>query len=541
MTKPEELIYKLFDADYSLTDEDKYLLNISLFILVKEQIIKKDIPNKKIYFDCKNKEFIPLILEIGNKIKDILVNDKMPLDQTVSVELLNDYEYKTDREGLKKAIYYVHRLRDWLVHKDYELVGDKLFIMPFASDKGDQDYKIELDVADIEKLCNKKNTEFTLDLMNLRSVRLCRQPSKLFVVNGSSNRFIINPETGFVIIVDSRSFHNGHLNFEKIERDAKRILAGEKPAKKGLDVIDVSTLADGEFKLEEYVGVRSYVKKQKVNNGKITVIKFGKVYSDEEATLRSILKKLDINKNGVDQNNYYLAAIYNYATNVYADNDKKHPKFRSFDISGFSIDKINNQQFSDQNSSILNAIKSFNKLYLMRKSDIISANSMEVQRKVSEKLLESLLDLFQKIDKYLEFQKTMVFSSVRNSIDHGNIKVDVETGNINLYDTDDNTVIVDDNNCKIKLSTTVDALHYHIDEYSSYKDEFLSVNDMLDDVIRFTGDISSIQTFKQTIVDVIYLLVGREIDLDRLSMDDDYMELRNMLVQSLVSDIRTIK
>ena len=92
MTKPEELIYKLFDADYSLTDEDKYLLNISLFILVKEQIIKKDIPNKKIYFDCKNKEFIPLILEIGNKIKDILVNDNMPLDQTVSVELLNDYE-----------------------------------------------------------------------------------------------------------------------------------------------------------------------------------------------------------------------------------------------------------------------------------------------------------------------------------------------------------------------------------------------------------------------------------------------------------------
>ena len=538
MTKVEELIYKLFDDDYSLTDEDKNLLTISLFILVKEQIIKKDIPNKIVYFDCKNKEFIPLILEIGNKIKDILVNDKMPLDQTVSVELLNDYEYKTDREGLKKAIYYVHRLRDWLVHKDYELVGDKLFIMPFASDKGDHDYKIELDIADIEKLCNKKNTEFTLDLMNLRSVRLCRQPSKLFVVNGSSNRFIINPETGFVIIVDSRSFHNGNLNFEKIERDAGRILAGEKPEKKGLDVIDVSTLADGEFKLEEYVGVRSYIKKQKVNNGKITVFKFGKVFSDEEATLRSILKKLDINKNGINQNNYYLAAIYNYATNVYADNDKKHPKFRSFDISGFSIDKIDNQQFSDQNSSILNAINCFNKLYLMRKSDIISANSMEVQRKVSEKLLESLLDLFQKIDKYLEFQKTMIFSSVRNSIDHGNIKVDLETGNINLYDTDDNTVIVDDNNCKIKLTTTVDALHYHIDEYSSYKDEFLSVNDMLDDVIRLTGDISTIQTFKQIIVEVIYLLVGREIDLDKLSIDDGYMELKNILIQSLVGNIK---
>ena len=31
MTKPEELIYKLFDADYSLTDEDKYLLNNYVF------------------------------------------------------------------------------------------------------------------------------------------------------------------------------------------------------------------------------------------------------------------------------------------------------------------------------------------------------------------------------------------------------------------------------------------------------------------------------------------------------------------------------
>ncbi|MBQ6324222.1 MAG: hypothetical protein IJI22_05280 [Bacilli bacterium] len=541
MTKPEELIYKLFDADYSLTEEDKNLLTISLFILIKEQIIKKDIPNKIVYFDCKNKEFIPLILEIGNKIKDILVNDKMPLDQTVSVELLNDYEYKTDREGLKKAIYYVHRLRDWLVHKDYELVGDKLFIMPFASDKGDHDYKIELDISDIEKLCNKKNTEFTLDLMNLRSFRLCRQPSKLFVVNGSSNRFIINPETGFVIIVDSRSFHNGHFNFAKIESDAKRILAGEKPEKKGLDVVDVSTLADGEFKLEEYVGVRSYIKKQKVNAGKITVFKFGKVFSDEEATLRSILKKLEINKDGVNKNNYYLAAIYNYATNVYAENDKKHPSFRSFDISGFNIDKIDNQQFSDQNTSILNTIKSFNKLYIMRKNDIISAGSEKVQRKVSEKLLESLLELFQRIDKYLEFQKTMIFSSVRNSIDHGNINIDTSTGMINLYDTDDNTREINDNNCEIKITTDINTLHLHIDEYNEQKDKFVSINSMLEDVERLTSDKKTIGDFKQAIIDVIYLLIDEEIDLNKLSIDDGYLELKNKLVQSLVDDVRRIK
>jgi len=541
MTKPEELIYKLFDADYSLTEEDKNLLTISLFILVKEQIIKKDIPNKKVYFDCKNKEFIPLILEIGNKIKDILVNDKMPLDQTVSVVLLNDYEYKTDREGLKKAVYYVHRLRDWLVHKDYELVGDKLFIMPFALDKGDQDYKLELDVADIEKLCNKKNTEFTLNLMNLRSVRLCRQSSKLFVVNGSSNRFIINPETGFVIIVDSRSFHDDHLNFEKIERDARRILAGDKPTKKGLDVIDVSTLADGEFKLEEYVGVRSYIKKQKVNAGKITVFKFGKVFSDEEATLRSILKKLEINKNGVNKNNYYLAAIYNYATNVYAENDKKHPSFRSFDISGFNIDKIDNQQFSDQNTSILNTIKSFNKLYIMRKNDIISAGSEKVQRKVSEKLLESLLELFQRIDKYLEFQKTMIFSSVINSIDHGNINIDTSTGMINLYDTDDNTREINDNNCEIKITTDINTLHLHIDEYNEQKDKFVSINSMLEDVERLTSDKKTIGDFKQAIIDVIYLLIDEEIDLNKLSIDDGYLELKNKLVQSLVDDVRRIK
>ena len=153
MDEIEELMYKVIDEDYDLTERDKNYLTISSFVLAKEKIIKKDIPKKKVYFDCNKQGYIPLIIELGNIIKNQIIRDGKSLDQTVSVELTNEHLYKEDKEELKKAVYYVHRLRDWLVHKDCKLEGNKVLIKPFASDINhtDKEYTIEVAISDIEK------------------------------------------------------------------------------------------------------------------------------------------------------------------------------------------------------------------------------------------------------------------------------------------------------------------------------------------------------------------------------------------------------
>ena len=541
MDKAEELIYKLVDDNYSLTEEDKNLLNISLFILVKEQVIKKDIPNKKVYFDCKNKEYIPLILEIGNKIRDIIVADGMSLDQTVSVELLNDYEYKENREELKKAIYYVHRLRDWLVHKDYELVNNKLFIKPFAYDKGDNNYTIELDIADIEKLCNKKAIDFSIDLKNFtQGTYHMRHPQNEYIImRGLDSRFIINPNTGFVTLVDRNTFHN-KFNYTKFERDATKVLEGK--SKKKMKVFDMSDTTNGEFRVEDYYLLKGFVKQYvKYNKNEPIVFKFSKIYTEDEATFRSILKQLNIEEDQLNRSNYYLAALYGYATNVYAESDKDHPNPKYFNIRNFKIEKIDNQQFSDQNNSILKSMKEFNDLYSYQKANIESANNLSVQRNINERLLENLLIEFKEIDKYLELQKSIIIDSIRNATDHGNINIDSVTESISLYDTSNNTMNVDDKNCKIKISSDIDTLHRHIDEYKGRENKEYSVNEMLEDVIYFTGDNKVVNKFKQSIIGFVFLLTGKEIDLNKLAITDNYLELKNLLLQNFTEDVKKMK
>ena len=75
MKESNDLVYKILNENYDLTEDEKKQLNLSIFCLIKEKLIKKDIPNKKIYYDLEGKKSLENILEIGNTIKDQLVND----------------------------------------------------------------------------------------------------------------------------------------------------------------------------------------------------------------------------------------------------------------------------------------------------------------------------------------------------------------------------------------------------------------------------------------------------------------------------------
>ena len=202
MDNIEELLYKVIDDDYDLTDTDKNYLTISSFVLAKEKIIKKDIPNDRIYLDCANKNYISLIIELGNLIKNQLIEDGRSLDQTVSVELSNGYLYKGDKEELKKAIYYVHRLRDWLVHKDYKLEGNRLIIKPFSSDRyhPDKEYTIEIKISDIEKICKRSSIDFIFNLNHYpHKNHSLKGFNNVNIISKGQMRFLVRKDVGLVI------------------------------------------------------------------------------------------------------------------------------------------------------------------------------------------------------------------------------------------------------------------------------------------------------------------------------------------------------
>ena len=100
---------------------------------------------------------------------------------------------------------------------------------------------------------------------------------------------------------------------------------------------------------------------------------------------------------------------------------------------------------------------------------------------------------------------------------------------------------VDDKNCKIKISSDIDTLHRHIDEDRGRENKEYSVNEMLEDVIYFTGDNKIVNEFKQSIIGFILLLTGKEIDLNKLAITDNYLELKNLLLQNFTEDVKKIK
>lgn len=126
-------------------DEDAYnIFVISAFLLVKENLIKKDCLNDILYFDCNNNEYIPYIIELAEKIDK---NDYIKNNTTVRIQNNNAPQPK-----LKNAIWLVNKIRDSLAHGAYEIKKDKINIDNDHTDEPNS-YKLTT-TLDIDDLAN---------------------------------------------------------------------------------------------------------------------------------------------------------------------------------------------------------------------------------------------------------------------------------------------------------------------------------------------------------------------------------------------------
>ena len=116
-----EIIENRLKNEKNFVNKDAYnIFVISAFLLVKENLIKKDCLNDILYFDYSNKEYIPYIINLANKIGK---NNYIKCGTTVTIQ----NQPEIDKE-LEEAIWIVNKIRDSLAHGAYEIIDDKIII-----------------------------------------------------------------------------------------------------------------------------------------------------------------------------------------------------------------------------------------------------------------------------------------------------------------------------------------------------------------------------------------------------------------------------
>lgn len=103
------------DKLYDVEPNDYYTLLISRFILLKEKLIKKDINNKTLYFDVTESiEYVPAIRFIAGYVKRKATKY---IENDLSIKIQNKFGSNIGEE----EIWIINKLRDSFVHGKYDI------------------------------------------------------------------------------------------------------------------------------------------------------------------------------------------------------------------------------------------------------------------------------------------------------------------------------------------------------------------------------------------------------------------------------------
>ena len=185
-------------------------------------------------------------------------------------------------------------------------------------------------------------------------------------------------------------------------------------------LIDMSDYSNGKLDYDSFHDILN-IYKMMLRKGiqKDVAFIMAKTYSDGEKLLRGILKDLQLSEKTIERNNYYIAALYNYAVNVYAEKDKERPDPKHFDLNSFQIEKIDNPEYHNMNNKLIKKVDKFNNYVESQKNNLNNGLPSFEQSRIILSMFNNLVDLYMDvIEKYLKRQKEIITSSIRNSIDH---------------------------------------------------------------------------------------------------------------------------
>ncbi|MBP5683657.1 MAG: hypothetical protein J6X02_00185 [Bacilli bacterium] len=473
INRAHELVMKCINnkkASYMI--DDYYTLQISKFLLLKESIIKKNPRTNTIYFNYgKNIEYLKPIKKIVKYLSEhgVIINNDINV-------VITPKEYETEK--LKYIILTFHKLRDAIAHGEYEIDTKNETIIINNLDPKNSEYKMHC-VIPISLLEEFTYCGIPENIMNI----LIKNEKEIFKVNVRKD-VIKRNKTGFQIVKDNpynNLIYNNYMTINKIYDNNLHNINNLYYNKDILNYDDkkISKSYQYESSLKVIKTLLDYIKNSKTISPetKKKAIQLAKKILDNPKYYKALeglekdieyLKKIqdlidDLCKilnidNGI--NSIKHIAIYNYVqmylSNCLDNEDVElKEKIKYIRTSKLKVSFLTNK--NDTNNpdikiirKVRDIIKHYKKLMLQCKNNPNSTNNDY------QKIILGFYNASQELFSLIEERNQSIITSIRNAIDHGNIKLDDD--NITLNDTNDIE------NDKFSCSTTTEDLFMIIND-----------------------------------------------------------------------------
>ena len=467
INRAHELVMKCINnkkASYMI--DDYYTLQISKFLLLKESIIKKNPRTNTIYFNYgKNIEYLKPIKKIVKYLSEhgVIINNDINV-------VITPKEYETEK--LKYIILTFHKLRDAIAHGEYEIDTKNETIIINNLDPKNSEYNMHC-VIPISLLEEFTYCGIPENIMNI----LIKNEKEIFKVNVRKD-VIKRNKTGFQIVKDNpynNLIYNNYMTINKIYDNNLHNINNLYYNKDILNYDDkkISKSYQYESSLKVIKTLLDYIKNSKTISPetKKKAIQLAKKILDNPKYYKALeglekdieyLKKIqdlidDLCKilnidNGI--NSIKHIAIYNYVQ-MYLSNclDNEDVELKE-KIKYIRTSKLKVSFLTDKNDTnnpdikiirkVRDIIKHYKKLMLQCKNNPNSTNNDY------QKIILGFYNASQELFPLIEERNQAIITSIRNAIDHGNIKLDDD--NITLNDTNDIE------NDKFSCSTTTEDL-----------------------------------------------------------------------------------
>ena len=440
-------------------EEDYVLLLISKFLLLKENIIVKNFDTDELFFNVdKNFRYFNAIRYI---VDNALSNGTIKIGNKLSVVLEpSHYNDSKDADLVKNYIIAFHKIRDSIAHGKYEIDNDNGLIK-IRNIKDDYqvvcDLKLEVlemfsvittsktkkdiakgieDLNKIRESYNKKKNDFNLYYNNYKNYLYPIKGNKnlsngdikekLYKLDDSVRNYDYVP---IIKHIDLKDFSkgkeqvvksDGNIDYSKIknERNIQIVKDYEKYLLILLDLVEKDNLFSRSDKIKIYKEAKKIANAIKNRNDIDNTIinKMKKVIREMSSLLR------------VTSDNSKIPAVYNYMQTFLSFKADKIEQIKNEDekiaLGSLRISRINsnfdnNEVYDRQVEAIENIVCECIKDMQEKIKDYNNKKIVGKRRALNDLLFDYY---YKKIIKSLANKNKLIISSIRNGIDHGNVR-----------------------------------------------------------------------------------------------------------------------
>lgn len=443
-------------------EEDYVLLLISKFLLLKENIIVKNFDTNELLFNMdKNYRYFNAIRYI---VDNALSNGTIKIGNKLSVVLEPDhYNDSKDADLVKNYIIAFHKIRDSIAHGKYEIDNDNGLIK-IRNIKDDYQVVCDLKLEVLEMFSvittSKTKKDVVKGLTELNNIRESYNKKKKDYSEYYDNYYIkyLYPSKGNKILlnnmdlkikdkvyrIDDRVRNYNYDPIKKVDlsdfsKEKKQIVQSDG----SIDYINIKNEKNIQIikDYEKYLLILlSIVEKDNLfsRSDKIKIYKEAKKIAnaiknrnDIDNTILNKMKKVIREMSSllrVTSDNSKIPAVYNYMQTFLSFKADKIEQIKNEDekiaLGSLKISRINsnfdnNEVYDRQVEAIENIVCECIKDMQEKINDYNNKKIVGKRRALNDLLFDYY---YKKIIKSLANKNKLIISSIRNGIDHGNVR-----------------------------------------------------------------------------------------------------------------------